>query len=135
RVLLIAEAANPLNVSVSLIGWLHSRALAEVADVHLVTESRNRDAILQTGLPESQFTAIDASAGHGTAWKVALFLRGGTSVGWTINSALYTLTYPYFEYKVWRHFAQRLRDGEFDIVHRLTPLSPTNPSLIARKCA
>jgi glycosyltransferase involved in cell wall biosynthesis len=135
RVLLIAEAANPLNVSVSLIGWIHSRALAEVADVHLVTESRNRDAILETGLPASAFTSIDARAGHGLAWNLALFLRGGTNLGWTINSALYTLTYPYFEYKVWRHFRQRLKNGEFDLVHRLTPLSPTNPSLLARKCA
>jgi glycosyltransferase involved in cell wall biosynthesis len=135
RILLIAEAANPLNVSVSLIGWVHSRALAEVADVHLVTESRNREAILETGLSENAFTSIDASAGHGLAWKLALFLRGGTNLGWTINSALYTLTYPYFEWKVWRHFGKRLRRGEFDLVHRLTPLSPTNPSLLARKCA
>ncbi|MDB6122126.1 MAG: group 1 glycosyl transferase [Pedosphaera sp.] len=134
RILLIAEAANPLNVSVSLIGWLHSRALAEVADIHLVTESRNREAILETGLAESEFTSIDASAGHGLAWKLALFLRGGTNLGWTINSALYTLTYPYFEWKVWRQFGERLKRGEFDLVHRLTPLSPTNPSLLARKC-
>ncbi len=135
RVLLIAEAANPLNVSVSLIGWVHSQALAEVADTHLVTEKRNQEAIVAAGLPANQFTSIDASAGYGFAYKVGLLLRGGTSVGWTINSALYTLTYPLFEYKVWRQFRERLRRGEFDLVHRLTPLSPTNPSLLARKCA
>src|SRR5579859_6144883 len=98
RVLLIAEAANPLNISVSLIGWVHSQALAEVADTHLVTEKRNAQAIIDAGLPADRFTAIDASHGYGLAYKLGLLLRGGTSVGWTINSALYTLTYPLFEY-------------------------------------
>lgn len=135
RVLLIAEAANPLNISVSLIGWVHSQALAEVADTHLVTEKRNQEAIIAAGLPEKSFTAIDASAGQGVAYKLGLLLRGGATLGWTINSALYTLTYPLFEYKVWKHFRERLKRGEFDLVHRLTPLSPTNPSLLARKCA
>jgi starch synthase len=135
RVLLIAEAANPLTISVSLIGWLHSQALAQVADTHLVTESRNREALLQAGLPDAAFTSINAQAAQGFAYKLGLILRGGANLGWTINSALYTLAYPLFEFKVWRQFGERLKRGEFDLVHRLTPLSPTNPSLLARKCA
>ena len=46
RALLIAEAANPEWVSIPLEGWSHSRAIARLCDAHLVTQVRNRDAIL-----------------------------------------------------------------------------------------
>jgi hypothetical protein len=45
RLLVVAEAANPQGTSVSLIGWQFAKALSEVANVHLVTEKRNIEAI------------------------------------------------------------------------------------------
>lgn len=134
RVLIIAEAANPELTSVALIGHSLSQALAEVCDAHLVTESRNAGSLLKAGVRPGFFTAISNPA-QGVAFRIATVLRGGTSLGWTIHSALTTLAYPWFERKVWRHFAGRLQNGEFDLVHRITPLSPTTPSYLAGQLA
>ncbi len=133
RVLVIAEAANPRLTSVALIGYSLSSALMEVADVHLVTELRNRDALLEAGFPEERMTAIDNRRLQGFAFRFAKLLRGGESLGWTIYSAFYNFAYPVFERKVWKAFQARLQAGEFDIVHRVTPLSPTTASPLARK--
>lgn len=135
RVLLIAEACNPEWVSVPLEGWSHSRAIAALAEAHLVTQVRNRDAILRAGLVEHRdFTAIDSEAIAAPAYKLAERLRGGSGKGWTTIASISALTYPYFEHLVWRQFGRRIGGREFDIVHRLTPLSPTTPSLLAVRC-
>lgn len=135
RVLLLAEAANPRLFSVSLIGWSFAQALAEVADVHLVSEERNRADILAAGLGKLEFTAINNRRWQGLAWNVSRLLRGGTTLGWSTYAAFAALAYPFFERGVWRTFGDRLRRGEFDVVHRITPNSPAVPSLLARRCA
>jgi glycosyltransferase involved in cell wall biosynthesis len=135
RPLLIAEACNPAWVSVPLEGWSHSRAIAGLTHAHLVTQIRNRAAILEAGLVEGRdFTAIDSEAISRPLYNLASFLRGGKGKGWTTTTALSAAAYPYFEHLVWKKFESRLRAGEFDLVHRLTPLSPTIPSLLAQRC-
>ena len=66
---------------------------------------------------------------------LATRLRGGADKGWTTLMALSLPLYLAFEREVWRIFGERIRQRQFDVVHRITPVSPTMPSLIAPRCA
>ena len=140
RVLVIAEMCNPEWVSVPLVGWSHFKALREtgVADVHLVTHERNREAIERAGLVHGvggDFTALDSDKVAAPLWKLGEALGGRGGKGYTIQTAAITLSIPYFERLLWRKFGPDLKAGKFDLVHQLTPLSPTNAPRTAKRCA
>jgi glycosyltransferase involved in cell wall biosynthesis len=136
RVLLVAEAANPEWVSIALEGWCHAHALSRVADVHLVTHVRNRENILKLGLREGEdFAVVDTTALERPLERVTRLLGAGGGLGWSTLTASMYLWYQAFELQVWRRYRERLRAGAFDLVHRLTPLSPTLPSPLAPRCA
>jgi len=131
----VAEACNPEWVSVPLVGWSHAQALREVAAAHVVTQVRNREAIARAGWVEGQdFTPIDSEAVAARVTRFARFLRGGGSTGWTTGMALSAIAFPYFERLTWERFGRRLREGEFDLVHQITPLSPTLSPRMATWC-
>ncbi|MEL6498760.1 MAG: glycosyltransferase family 4 protein [Planctomycetota bacterium] len=131
--LLIAEAANPEWSSVPLVGWSHARAIQRLVGGHLVTQVRNRAAFERAGVPEDEYTAIDSEKVAAGVDRLARGIGGGKGKGWTTRMAMSVPSYYYFERLVWQRFGSRLRAGEFSLVHRLTPLSPTLPSLLAPK--
>ncbi|MBK8092261.1 MAG: glycosyltransferase family 4 protein [Verrucomicrobiaceae bacterium] len=134
RVLIIAEAANPSLTSAALVGWSCTRAIAAEVDAHIVTEWRNRDDFLRAGLIEGKdFTAINNRRLQHLSWSLTNKLSSKGSFSWSLYAMLSNLVYPFFERKLWKAFGPRLKAGEFDIVHRVLPLSPTTPSWIAPK--
>lgn len=132
--LVLAEACNPDWASVPLIGWRGTESLSRVAGVHLVTQIRNRDAI-EARSPTFPRTYVDTEDLAGPLYKLALRLRGGTGGGWTLNALQGSLAYRLFERRAWALLGDRIRAGEFDVVHRLTPVSPGFTSSMAGRCA
>ena len=134
RILLLAEIANPEMVSVPLVGWCIAEALARQAEVHLVTHIRNRAAILSFGWQEgSDFSIIDTEAMVRRIFRVARLLGASDDRGWTVYQALAPIGCYAFEKAVWDRFRPALKAGAYDIVHRLTPMSPTTPSFLAAR--
>lgn len=128
RVLIIAESANPEQVSVPLVGWSHATAIARRCDGLIVTQIRNKDPFLLSGLVEGKdFEVVDTEWIAIPLGKLNSFLRR-LGLGWTVTTALRAVDMYAFELAVCRRFRQRLEAGEFDVVHRITPLSPTIPS-------
>ena len=131
RVLLMAEACNPDWPSVPLVGYNQARALAERKDlrVTLVTHERNRANLEADELMmlAEEVVFINSDAIARPFYLLGKLLRGGKSLGWTTNMAMALPGYLYFERLVWKRFRKELQLGEFDVIHRLTPVSPTMP--------
>lgn len=116
-------------------GWSLARALGEVTDAHVVTQVRNRPAIERAGWKHgSEFTAIDTERVARPVWRFTQVLQKITGLGWTTSTALSAIPYYHFERRVWDRFGDAIRAKAFDLVHRVTPLTPTLPSTLAARC-
>jgi glycosyltransferase involved in cell wall biosynthesis len=136
RVLLIVEGCNPEMISVPLVGYQQAVALRKLTDAHVVTHWRNRDALTKVGWregPDADFSTIDTERLTQFTWWLGEKISG-RGKGWTLQQALYAPTYYYFEHLLWKALGRRIARGDFDLVHRLTPLSPTVPSILAARC-
>jgi hypothetical protein len=134
RALLIADSCNPEWESIPLVGWSHANALRAHADCHIVTRSWNAPALTRAGLVEGRdFTAIDTEALFNPMERLVRRISGPNK-GWAMLTALSIPSYIWLEHLLWRRLGSRIRAGEFDVVHRITPLSPAVPSPIAGRC-
>lgn len=132
RVLLVASECNPDWPSLPVVGYKACRSIADHAEAVVATHIRNREAIGRSGFGRATVEYIDNEYVARPVHKAATWLRGGSSVAWTINTAsIYPSTIA-FEWEVWKRFRDDLRQRKFDVVHRVTPMSPTTPSLLAR---
>lgn len=133
RVLILAENCNPEWPSLPIVGYKYARALAGIADVTIATHVRNRKNIEAAGEIAPLFRYIDTEWIARRMAKVSRVLRGGTEVAWSTNQMMAWAPYVAFEQQTYRAFRDDLTAGRFDLVHRITPMTPTLPSPIAGK--
>ncbi len=131
RVLILAENCNPQWPSLPIVGYKYARALAGVAEVTIATHIRNQPNIEAAGEIAARTIYIDNEWIAGRMYRLAKWLRGGNEVAWSTNQMMAYPPYVAFEWQVLRQFKQALNKGKFDLVHRITPMSPTLPSYIS----
>jgi glycosyltransferase involved in cell wall biosynthesis len=132
RVLLLANDCNPDWPSLPVVGYNACRGIAEHVETVVATHVRNRENITKKGFGKAAVEFLDNEYIASPMYKAATFLRGGKSVGWTTNIAMQYPPYLAFEWEAWKKFAVELKAKKFDLVHRVTPMSPTLPSPIAK---
>lgn len=132
----MAEACNPTWTSVPLVGYNFARALAENArlEVTLVSHVRNQEALLNDPIADrARLMFINNEWIAKPLYTLGRLLRGGKSLGWTTNMAVNWPAYVAFELQAARKLKAELHAGAFDIIHRITPVSPTMPSPLATR--
>jgi glycosyltransferase involved in cell wall biosynthesis len=134
RVLLIIESCNPDWASVPLVGYNFYKVISDIADVTLVTHSRNKSALLKRH-PVSKIHFVEPGFWEGFYYKVVAILSTYKGrVVWPLRHALLFPLYFFFDRAVYRALKIKVESGEFDIVHALTPMMPRYPVSIIRGC-
>lgn len=134
RVLLIIEQCNPEWPSVSLVGYKFYAHISKHAEVTLVTHRRNEAAL--RNLHQDELIVFIDEPRYLTRWYSTVERLSSTQ-GAIIWPIYHTLAYPiYFSFnrRVAKRMGSRVRAGEFDCVHALTPMIPRYPYAIAREC-
>lgn len=128
--LILAEMCNPAWASVPLVGWRHVSHLAEKTSIHLVTHEINRPEIEKQD-PQFPVTYIpfDIFDRFFDWFLEKVFGNDYSSVAITLLKIPF---YLWFEFRVWRRLSSLIRQGKFSLIHRLTPVSPVIPSIMAR---
>jgi glycosyltransferase involved in cell wall biosynthesis len=130
RVLILADDCNPEWPSLPIVGYQMVKSLSRVAQVTLATHIRNRSQLAHQ-LTDTEVVFIDNEYVAAPLHKLATWVRGGNQANW---SAAVAAAYPSaiaFDREVYKHFKTRIESGGFDVVHRLTPMSPALPSPMA----
>jgi glycosyltransferase involved in cell wall biosynthesis len=135
RVLLLADHCNPTFPSTPYFGYQIIKAIAKkVSRATLVTQVRNRPGIDEKDLNVAELVFVDTEYIARPLWRLASILKGGSNKAMTIGTAMNYPSALAFDWEVWKQYRNRLKAGEFDVVHRVTPLSPTTASPMARWC-
>jgi len=131
RILMVADDCNPEWHSLPALVYNYICKVADYADVVLVTQIRNKPNIDAAGMGKAQVVYLNTENVAAPIYKLASFLSGDPNLAMTLKVAFSYPTSLAFEWAVWRHFRQDLKAERFDIVHRVSPMSPTIPSLLA----
>ncbi|MGB5900446.1 MAG: glycosyltransferase family 4 protein [Geitlerinemataceae cyanobacterium] len=134
KVLLVIEQCNPEWASVPLVSYNFYREISKIAEVTLVTHERNQKALSK--LPEvDRVVYISQNPMVSRYSKLARSLAGFKgAVNWPLYHTFMFPVYIEFNQKVYQQFKEAVANGDYDIVHALTPMMPRYPVKLIRAC-
>lgn len=128
RILMLGPNCDPERVSIPFVAYCHAAALAEIHDVTIVLGSPVEKSVRGAN---ARFRSIEVVhmplLERIYAWSLRRIFRYNFD-----TQALTAFGYPFalaFEWCAWRQLRRRILAGEFDVVLRLLPMTPTMPSL------
>lgn len=133
KILLLAEQCNPDWASVPLLSYRLFHEISQLVDVTLVTHGRNK-AALQDLQEAAEIIYIEESNFSKQYYKVinSIINRGKTI--WPLQHMLTYPVYAEFNHKAYQRLKHRVQQGEFDLVHALTPMEPRYPIKLSKAC-
>ena len=134
KVLLIIEQCNPEWPSVPLVGYSFYKHISQLVNTTLVTHERNKTA-LEKAHPERDIIYIPESKFIKSYYKIAdrvSKIKG--KIIWPLYNTLIYPIYAEFNHKVYSRFKDSILDGQYDIVHALTPILPRYPVKAIKAC-
>jgi len=88
RIMILADDCNPNWPSLPIVAYKAARAIAEAAEVVVITHVRNRENIQKAGFGKAQVRYVDSEYIARPMFKFARLLRGGTDSAWTTAVAM-----------------------------------------------
>ena len=130
RILLLAPESNPDGVSIPFVTYSHAAALAQLHDVAIVVGSASEDRVRRAPAPFRSIEVVRMPLLERIQdWGFRHFFKSNFD-----SQAVTAFGYPFslaFEWNAWRQLKRRIFAGEFDVVLRLVPMTPSLPSLFA----
>jgi glycosyltransferase involved in cell wall biosynthesis len=130
RILVLAPESNPEQVSIPFVTYCHAAALAKLHDVSFVIGSPVEDSVRRANTPFRTIEVVRMPLLERIhAWSLRRIFKYNYDTQW-----LTAFGYPFsldFEWYAWRQLRHRIFAGEFDVVLRLMPMTPTLPSPFA----
>lgn len=133
KVLLIIEQCNPEWASVPLVGYNFFHKINNLVDVTLVTHIRNKPALEKH--PEyAKIFYLEESNLNKQYYKIVAKLTANGRVNWPLYNALSYPIYAEFNQQVYQKFQAKIVNGDYDIVHAITPMMPRYPCKVVNVC-
>jgi len=130
RILLLAPDVNPETISMPYVTYSHAAALAHLHDVALVTGAPSEDKVRRAKAPFRSIEVVHMPLLERLhAWTVRRVFKYNYD-----TQVLTAFGYPFslaFEWCAWRLLKKRIYAGEFDLVLRVMPMTPSLPSPFA----
>jgi len=133
KVLLVVEQCNPEWASVPLEGYNYFRGINNLVDATLVTHIRNKPALEKYPEYEKTFYIEERKLSQ-QYYKVVENLTAKGRVNWPLYNALSYPIYEEFNQQVYQKFKGKILNGDYDIVHAITPIMPRYPFKVVSVC-